>query len=197
MASITTLKNKPRRIVLGILALLTLVVIMNYGYWIQQAQYYLGLTEESHVLSSVRLGSNTIFIPSLMIEAPIIYPNSTKESDFQKALKDGVVHYPGTAKIGETGNPYIFGHSSNYFWVKSDYNSIFALLPKIKPGDSIFASDEKGKIYEYITQETHVIGPKDVQWIDKDENKEKLLTVQTSYPIGTALKRFIVIAKIK
>jgi HemK-like putative methylase len=68
-------------------------------------------------------------IPSLSIEAPIQFIDKADEKTFQAALKNGVVHYPGTALAGEFGNMYIFGHSSDYIWSKGHYKTIFAVLP--------------------------------------------------------------------
>jgi sortase (surface protein transpeptidase) len=35
-----------------------------------------------------------------------------------KELENGIIRYPGSAKPGEDGISFIFGHSSNFPWVK-------------------------------------------------------------------------------
>jgi sortase (surface protein transpeptidase) len=35
-----------------------------------------------------------------------------------KELEKGVIRYPGSAKPGEDGASFIFGHSSNFPWIK-------------------------------------------------------------------------------
>jgi hypothetical protein len=35
-----------------------------------------------------------------------------------KELENGIIRYPGSAKPGENGTSFIFGHSSNFPWVK-------------------------------------------------------------------------------
>jgi sortase (surface protein transpeptidase) len=35
-----------------------------------------------------------------------------------KELQNGVIRYPGSAKPGDEGNSFIFGHSSNFPWVE-------------------------------------------------------------------------------
>ena len=183
---------------LGLVGLILLVAMAaNYGYWIEQIRYYLGITEESDELSSVRLQPNELYIPSLGIRTPIIFTDKTDNKSHQEALKNGVVRYPGTAEIGEKGNPYIFGHSSNYPWVKSNHNTVFALLPKIELGSKIYATNSKGKVFTYYVQSTAVIKPSETTYLDQYDHKRRMLTLQTSYPIGTALKRFIVIAEMR
>lgn len=184
-----------RRRSLGLfLAVLSLAVVLNFGYMAKQVEYLLGLTGGSSQLPPVRLEQDRISIPSLDISAPIVFPDSTDDATFSAALHTGVVHYPGTANIGEKGNAFLFGHSSDYLWVKDPYRNVFALLPKISAGDSIYVSNGSGKTFRYIVQETHIASPSDTQYLDQRNHTGKFLTLQTSYPVGTALKRFIVIA---
>lgn len=140
---------------------------------------------------------DTLTIASLGIEAPVIYIEERGETVYQEALQRGVVHYPGTALPGQAGNVYIFGHSSDFLWSKGDYKTVFALLPNIKMGDSISLSDAVGRVYVYKVTETHVVNPSEMWVLDQYQNEKKLLTLQTSYPLGTALQRFIVRAELQ
>jgi sortase A len=143
-----------------------------------------------------RLSPNTIFIDRLAIVAPIVYTDENNEEAYQRALQNGVVHFPGTAHVGQLGNFYLFGHSSDFVWKAGNYKTVFALLPKISIGDQIVVSDSEGKAYVYKVLETKVVNPNDASVLSQGEYKRKLLTLQTSYPLGTALKRFIVVAEI-
>jgi LPXTG-site transpeptidase (sortase) family protein len=98
---------------------------------------------------------------------------------------------------GEVGNVYIFGHSSDYAWSKGNYKHAFALLPKIKNGAEIKLTDEKGFSYTYLVTRQGVVGPNDVHVLAQNTNGKKLLTLQTSYPLGTALKRYVVVAELR
>lgn len=140
---------------------------------------------------------NTLTVPSLKITAPIVYINEATETVFQKALQNGVVHYPGTAKPGEAGNCYIFGHSSDYIWSEGNYKTVLALLPQIEIGDEVIISDTSGKQFTYTVTKSFVASPKDVHLLGQGDKTKKILTLQTSYPLGTALKRWIVVAEIK
>lgn len=181
------------------------VIILNFRYFALQFNFLLsGKTtriempkQETLTNGEVKkVQSNYLWIPSLGIEAPVVYVKEVNESQFQKALAGGVVHFPETAKPGEFGNVYIFGHSSDYAWSKGAYKTVFALLTKIKPGAEILISDQDGKLFTYIAKEALVIAPTDVKYLSQEKYEKKLLTLQTSYPIGTALKRYIVRAEI-
>lgn len=138
---------------------------------------------------------NVLLIPDLGIVAPIQYVEEKAESVYQEALRKGVVHFPGTALPGEPGNTYIFGHSSDYLWSPGDYKTVFAKLPQIEHGTEIQITDAEGQIFRYAVIETNVVGPRDLSVLDQQNNERYLLTLQTSYPLGTALQRFIVVSE--
>jgi LPXTG-site transpeptidase (sortase) family protein len=135
------------------------------------------------------ISPDTLEISSLMISVPIIF--GAEEPDFQKALEQGVVHYPGTALPGEYGNAYIFGHSSDNAWSKGEYKTIFIDLPDIEIGAEIILNN-----FVYIVQETKLVESYDLSVLNQDYSR-KILTLQTSYPVGTSDKRFIVIAALE
>jgi LPXTG-site transpeptidase (sortase) family protein len=139
---------------------------------------------------------NTLWIDSLGIKTPVIPVAEKTEKAYQEALKHGIGHFPGTATAGQPGNMYVFGHSSDFSWSDGDYKTVFALLPKIAVGDIIVVSDAEGTPYEYRVTGTAVISPKDLSVLDQHNYQKRMLTVQTSYPLGTALKRFIAIAEL-
>jgi sortase A len=184
---------------LSILLGITLLsfVFATLPYWREQAAY---LTEYNVPASEMSrsgpvMEPNILLIESLRIRAPIISVDRRDETTFQEALMRGVVHYPGTASIGEFGNAYIFGHSSDYVWARGDYKSVFALLPRMERGDVIVASNGQGERFTYRVIETLVVDANDARYLDQMDYRRKLLTLQTSYPVGTALRRFLVIAE--
>jgi LPXTG-site transpeptidase (sortase) family protein len=140
---------------------------------------------------------NFLEIPSLQISAPIQFADDTNENKFQEALRQGVVHYPNTANIGEVGNPYIFGHSSDFAFSKGNYKTVFALLPNIEIGAEILATNKDGTQFSYKVFNKFVAKKTDVYLLDQQTGGKKLLTLQTSYPIGTALQRYIVLAELQ
>lgn len=189
--------------VVGAVALLLLVfVAMNNAYVFEQLKFLFNKPDVAKNQSTAtnkeeKSEQNQINIPSLGITAPIVEPKENNEKAFQEALKTGVVHYPGTAEVGQFGNPYLFGHSSDFAFKGGDYKAVFALLPSIQKGAEIVVSNTDGQVFRYEVTDSFVANSDDVHLLDQREYKEKLLTLQTSYPIGTALKRWIVIAKLK
>ncbi len=198
-----------KKIILWVLFLLVLctvsVVLLNFRYFV--LQYQLLVSGKPPEIEAPQISKNSqtleknekpnyLWIPSLGIEAPIVYVDGITDQIFQEALGKGVVHFPQTAKPGEYGNCYIFGHSSDYAWSKGSYKTVFALLTKIQPGAEILVSDSIGKVYFYKVLEAKVVSKKDVGLLSQEKYTKKLLTLQTSYPIGTALKRYIVRAEL-
>ena len=174
-------------------------VALNASYFSKQVGHQLNPTETTDSVDAGQSNNsepNRIRIPSLGITAPIVTPDGTTEQLYQEALKRGVVHYPGTADVGTVGNAYIFGHSSDFVFKGGDYKTVFALLPQIQKDAEILVSDKDGNEFTYKVVESFVANSNDVKLLDQNTNGEKILTLQTSYPIGTALKRWIVKARI-
>lgn len=137
--------------------------------------------------------NNHLYIPSLGIDAPIVYLNSVDEMTLQAELKKGVGHYPDTAMPGEVGNVFLFGHSSYYWWDWSEYSAIFANLESIQLGDRILVYYNE-ELYVYQVKETKVVDPTNLSVLDQNRNYE--LTLMTCTPLGTSLNRFIVVAEL-
>ncbi len=140
--------------------------------------------------------ANHLSIPDRGIETPVVYVNEENEKVFQDALANGVVHYPSTALPGEPGNPYIFGHSSDYRWKQGNYKQVFKPLVDIPVGTVVRITNAAGELFVYKVIETKIVGPKDVSVLDQYNNERAMLTLQTSWPVGTALKRFIAISEL-
>lgn len=181
-------------------------VLLNFSYFSQHVVYFFDRTfvtdaqrDFRRTEEAVKQKPNELYIPNLEIRAPIVYVanDSKDEATFQKALQNGVVHYPGTAPIGEVGNSYIFGHSSDFAFAPGEYKTVFALLPNLPKGAEIIVSNDKGKLFKYIVYEKFVAENTDTYLLGQDTGGRKILTLQTSYPIGTALKRYIIKAELK
>ena len=185
-----------KRIGLTLMIAIAMLLIVDGGFVWPNLKLSADQIQSSAVIEtpSPTMEPNRLVIPSLKLDVPIVYADKVSESDFQKDLENGVVHYPDTAKPGEFGNAYIFGHSSDFIWSKGNYKYVFATLPRIKIGDEVNISDSSGNKFVYIVKETRIVSPSDTSVLQQD-NSRKILTLQTSYPLGTALKRFIVIAQ--
>ncbi len=134
-----------------------------------------------------RIGKN---IPLIDIKNRNVSWEKELNAIFNKELEKGIIRYPGSAKPGEKWNSFIFGHSSNFPWMKGNYNEVFALLWEVEVGDKVIVYYEQEK-YTYIIKEQNVIEPGDVSILKRDKNKKEL-TLMTCWPIGTTLNRLIV-----
>jgi len=142
-----------------------------------------------------RIEQEILVIPKIFVSVPIIFSVSAEEKVLQEDLKRGVAHLPQTAKPGEIGNCYIVGHSSDYPWSDGLFKEVFAQLPKLAVGDEILVQKGEAAL-KYIVLETKIVEANDLSVLSQETSGQKILTLQTSYPIGTADKRFLVIAKI-
>lgn len=136
----------------------------------------------------VQLGENNLIISKIGVNSPI---NWDTGSDIMSVLNDRLAHLAGSGKPGEGKNIFITGHSSNYWWRDGSLNTVFALLPEIKEGDEIIVTYQ-GKIFRYRVVETKEVTPKETKGF-LEGNREQL-TLMTCVPVGTNLKRLLVIA---
>lgn len=186
----------------GLVCVLVVAVVfflLNREYFFKQLGYYINQTfvtdqqrENIRNEKPVPFEPNQLQIPSLNIVAPIQYVTEANEPVFQAALVNGVVQYPGTAEFGAEGNSYIFGHSSDFAFSKGNYKSVFALLPKIEKGSEVIVTNKDGDRYVYKVYDKFVVESTDLKQLSQETRGKRILTLQTSYPIGTALKRYIV-----
>lgn len=145
--------------------------------------------------------TDRIVIPRINQNVPIIQVSSQNlinrdwkalENDIQDALKVGVVHYPGTSLPGDDGNVVITGHSSYFPWDPGRFKDVFALLHDVELGDKILVySNQKKYIYEVT--DIQIVKPNNIEVLKQTPSEQ--LTLITCTPVGTNLKRLIVIAK--
>lgn len=142
-----------------------------------------------------------VVIPRILKNIPVIGVGNSNliardwdalEKDIQEALRNGVVHYPGTALPGESGNVVITGHSSFYAWDAGRFKDVFGLLHEVKPKDKIFLFHNQKK-YTYEVFDIRVVKPTEIDVLG--HTKDERLTLITCTPLGTNLKRLIVTAK--
>lgn len=146
---------------------------------------------------------NRLIIPKIGRNIPLVDVESGNSVDFDhmenifmRELEKGVIRYPGTARPGETGNAFIFGHSSNFPWLPGNYNQVFALLDQLEAGDEIIAYYGQKK-YVYVVSEKTVVKPGDVKALSDRDGTKKELSLMTCWPVGTTLKRMLVFAELK
>lgn len=139
-----------------------------------------------------KLGKN---IPLVDVEHDVTAKYSEMNSIFMEELKKGVVRYPGTARPGEVGNAFIFGHSSNYPWVASDYNEVFALIDTLENGDEVIVYYDQKKFVYRITDRA-IVEPGDTDVLSARDPSKKEISLMTCWPVGTALERYIIFGEL-
>ncbi len=145
--------------------------------------------------------TDRIVIPRINQNVPIVRVSSENliqrdwkalEKDIQEALRGGVVHYPGTSLPGENGNIVVTGHSSYFPWDPGRFKDVFALLHDVEVGDRVVVYyNQKKFIYEI--KEKFEVKPTQIEVLKQTETET--LTLITCTPVGTNLRRLIVIAK--
>ena len=131
---------------------------------------------------------NHLVISAISVDAPVIYDSNI--TDAVQLLPNGVVQVKGTAYPGETGNTFIIGHSSNYWWEAGAYNHVFTLLDKLTTNDQILIN-RNGVTYEYRVVSSEIVPPSAVQELDQPTD-QKDLSIMTCTPVGTSKNRLIV-----
>ena len=144
---------------------------------------------------------NRIVIPKIGKNVPVVNisdeslvnENWTQlEKDIQEGLRDGVVHYPGTAGPGEIGNFFITGHSSYYVWDSGKFKDVFARLHDLEVGDDFTVFWDQN-VFQYKIKEKKVVSPENTEVLEQPLDK-KISTLMTCTPVGTAKNRLILVA---
>jgi len=142
-----------------------------------------------------------VIIPRINRNVPIVPVSSENlikrdwnalENDIQDALKDGVVHYPGTSQPGDRGNVVLTGHSSYFPWDPGRFKDVFALLHEIVEGDTVIVYHDQYK-FTYEVYEKKVVNPDQVEVLTQEGDER--LTLITCTPVGTNLRRLIIFAR--
>ncbi|MBC7503623.1 class E sortase [Candidatus Gracilibacteria bacterium] len=151
---------------------------------------------------SVTPYENRIIIPRLGKNIPLVDVDHDPQAKFgemqdvfMEELKKGVVRYPGTARPGEIGNAFIFGHSSNYPWIKSEYNDVFALIDTLQNGDEIIVYYNQHK-YIYRITDRVIVEPGNTKVLSARDPNKKEISLMTCWPVGTALNRYIIFGEL-
>jgi len=128
----------------------------------------------------------------IKLAAPILNPTTTDIGALDRELLKGAVRYPTSAKLGETGNVVLFGHSSYLPVVRNEAYKTFNDIQKLTEGDVI-------TVYSSDTAYTYRV--RSVSKENADENTPiplsvdgRVLTLVTCDSFGKKSDRFIVIA---
>ncbi|MFH0905175.1 MAG: sortase [bacterium] len=182
----------------GFLIFLVLLLAFNFQYFAIQLGYFYRYDLLGQDLGHAEPNGkpDRIVINRIGVDAPLIYPDVGDESAIQLALEAGVAHYPGTAQVGQSGNAYFLGHSSESPSDPGQFKTVFALLTQLREGDKILITDSRGRQFSYQIFDRAVVSPGQTNVLDPILGHPRMLSLQTSYPLGTTLWRYIVRAEL-
>lgn len=133
-----------------------------------------------------------IEISKINLSANIVNPTANDAEVLNKELLSGAVRYPTSAKLGETGNVVLFGHSSYLPIVKNQAYKTFNGIQKLIAGDVV-------TVYSSHTAYTYRV--RSVAKESADENTAiplsvdgKVLTLVTCNSFAAKQDRFVVTA---
>ncbi len=149
------------------------------------------LSDDFVAPSELDLPDNHLIIPSIGVKVPLWIDVPAENQTILTALQGGVAHFLGTAHPGEIGNVFVAGHSSDYFWNKGRYKTVFSLLDRLKIGDE-FMIAYQGRVYRYRVFKKSVVRPSDLSPLAPTE--KSVVSLMTCTPLGTRLNRLLVLA---
>lgn len=132
----------------------------------------------TYYLNYPRLGINNV---------PVNPTDASNDETWKNTLIKGVGQLLYPPDMGH--KTVIFGHSSNYSYVKSNYNYIFKPLYQAKVGDTASITYQ-GKQLNYVVKKTEIV-PATTASIVTDYGREELVLF-TCWPYLTSKDRFIV-----
>ncbi|MEK7151776.1 MAG: sortase [Patescibacteria group bacterium] len=140
----------------------------------------------------------TLKIDSLGISAPIVFNTGSDLKNIYNNLENGVVHYSQTPKPGQNGTSVLLGHSSAYPWYKGQYGSVFALLGKLKPGDTLRIEYTNGPTFTFLIKQSLVFSPftDDAKLAEIEKTSGSSVILVSCWPVGTNYKRIAVQAEL-
>lgn len=137
-------------------------------------------------------------IEKINVKAPIIPGvDDTNEQEYLKAIENGLALSINHASSPlQTGNMFIYGHSSYFRNKPGKYKEVFRDLNRLRVND-MFTIQYQGKTFNYQVFKSKETGAKDfsVLTLDSIRKNKKTVTLMTCWPIGSTDKRWIVLAQ--
>jgi LPXTG-site transpeptidase (sortase) family protein len=131
-----------------------------------------------------------------LVESSVINQKDFSETAFDSDLENWVVKYPTTPNPWEGWNAFFFGHTSQEYWKKNPYWTVFRNIPQLRENDKIQVVRE-WVLYEYKVLKTVVVRPREVNetYINFGEEWKEYITLMWCYPIGRIDKRMMIFAE--
>lgn len=135
------------------------------------------------------IGPTRIIIDAIDVDATVVAPESRDISVMDDALKDGVVHYPGSGLISNEGTMFLFGHSSSLPVIYNEMYKVFNHLSELKSGNTIRI---QGGGVENVYRVTSVSLVNAEEALVDLSGRNKGLIISTCNSFGDKSERFVV-----
>jgi LPXTG-site transpeptidase (sortase) family protein len=137
----------------------------------------------------------TLRIAKLGVEAPIVRDVTVNDKPaYEAALTGGVAQAKGSADLeAQSGNTFLFGHSSNISMRPTAFDSIFAGLPRLQPNDTLQLTVGV-RTSTYAVETSQSVEASAVQYLSTEGDRR--ITLVTCWPRGTDYMRWVVQAKL-
>lgn len=139
--------------------------------------------------------SNSIEMPTLQIEVPLVIGQSTEISALEKNLNKGVVYYPGSVLPGQNGQIAVLGHSAPPNWPKIKYDWAFTDINNLVAGDLVLIHFNNRQ-YTYKVTEKSIIQKGQEVGTNGLTGKNNVLTLISCWPPGKDYQRIAVYAEL-
>ncbi|MHB1162934.1 MAG: sortase [Minisyncoccota bacterium] len=133
-----------------------------------------------------------IEIPTINLSATIANPTTTDANVLDEYLLKGAVRYPTSARLGETGNVVLFGHSSYLPIVGNQAYKTFNGIQKLVAGDEIVVYSADA-VYTYRVRSVTKESAASDAGIPLSVTG-RVLTLSTCDSFGEKTDRFVVVA---
>ena len=137
-------------------------------------------------VDSSNITGYSITIPKLgLTSVPVIPSDARTDAGIRNLQGVAQVLYPAGTANHKT---VIFGHSSNYSYVRSAYNEVFRYLDRLEPGDMVYV-DINGQRLNYKVSKEEIVGA-ETPSIVTDYGREELVLF-TCWPYKSSAKRYV------
>lgn len=133
---------------------------------------------------------DSIEIPKIEIEAPLVLIKDPENEDFKEALNKGVVLHPQSVLPGQKGEIFILGHSAPLGWPKIHYDWVFSKLNTLEPGDYIYINFQKRRYSYNVTQKIFLERSEEIP--ENPGSQESILYLISCWPPGRDIRRIAV-----
>lgn len=158
---------------------------------IQEASVVAAVTPATDLSTEVGLEfPQEIYIKKLDRRVTVLNPVSRTVADLDEALLSGVVRHPDSARLGQTGNVFILGHSSYLPQVFNENFKAFNGIETLEWGDLIEVVGEDS-VFVYRVESVYEAKANDATVIPIATD-DRRLTLATCDSFGSVDDRFIV-----